>query len=72
MSCFRNPITGETKVSLEEACLCGLIKALERRGMLDAAVDEMNFAEIGITKAEFTAWLAAHNAKDATNMTLAA
>jgi hypothetical protein len=57
---------------LEEACLCGLIKALERRGMLDMVVGEMNFAEIGITKADFTAWLTGHDAKDTANMTLVA
>ena len=57
---------------MEEACLCGLIKALERRGMLDMVVGEMKFAEIGITKADFTAWLTGHDAKDTANMTLVA
>jgi hypothetical protein len=70
LSCFKNPITGETWASLEEACLCGIIKALERRGMLDVVVGEMNFAEIGITKADFTAWLRGHDTKDTANMAL--
>ena len=59
MSCLRKT------TSAPEAMLCGLVTAMEGRGMLAVALGDVNWGEAGVTREDFDEWYAEHAKADA-------
>lgn len=58
------PSTNEVEYANSNALLCAIVRVLEKSGNLDHVLNEIDWAEAGVTKATFFAWWERHKRMD--------